>query len=336
MSDAPALPAPGAAARRRWQPRPEGYAALLMLGLIGSAGMFVANILPVLIAALREGLAYSARDAGFVGAANVYGTAIGGAVGALLMRRLPWRRTIAAALLALLALDLLSCFVPGFAALCALRFAHGLIGGLSVGFAFGVIGRTPDPDRAFGMLILVQFGLAGLCVMILPRLIAPFGAGAAYLGLAAISMLALLVLPLIPDYAPRPSAAGAPAARLRLSAGLLLAFASLFLFQATKSSLYSYIFGLGQWLRLDAGFLSTVLGIAAWSGALGALLVTVIGRRYGRLRPLGVVLPLTLAAYFALLTAGTVPAVFAVSELVTVVAWAFIAPYLFGLCAAFD
>lgn len=324
----------------RWRPRPGSYAALLMLGLIGSAGMFVANVLPVLIAALREGLAYPARDAGFIGAADVYGTALGGAVAALLVRRLPWWPAIAAALLALIALDLLSCFVSGFGPLCALRLAHGLVGGLSVGLGFSVIARTPDPDRAFGMLILVQFGLAGLCVMILPRLIAPLGAAAAFLGLAAVSLLALLALARVPEYAPirgRDAPAGTtPDARLRLSLPLLLALLSLFLFQAAKTGLYSYIFGLGRALQLGEGFLSAVLGIAAWAGSAGALLVAVVGLKYGRLRPLALAISLTLVAYLALLRLGSWPAVFAASEMVAVIAWAFIAPYLFGLCAAFD
>ena len=34
----------------------------------------------------------------------------------------------------------------------ALRSIHGLVGGLLVGTGMGVIGRTANPDRSFGML----------------------------------------------------------------------------------------------------------------------------------------------------------------------------------------
>lgn len=316
--------------------RARGLGPLLLLGLIATAGMFSANIMPVLVAALREGLGFSARQAGLVGAADVYGSAIGCAVAALLIRRLPWRAAAAAMLLLLVLIDALSPACRGFGLLLGLRLVHGLAGGISVGIGFSVIGRTPAPDRGFGVLMVLQFWLAGLAVMVLPRLAERLGPGVPFFGLALLGLLAVLALPLLPDYAAAPAAASAARSGAAPGAPLLLALGGLFLFQLTKMSLYSYLFGYGHALGLSTRFLSAVIGTSAWLGALGSLAVVLLGLRHGRSRPLAAMVLLAVAAYSAFLLGGGIAAVFALAEIGMAMVWAFVAPYLFGLCAAFD
>lgn len=318
------------------QPGPRGLAPLALLGLIGTAGMFSANIMPVLVSALREGLGFSAREAGLVGAADVYGAAAGCALAALLLRRLPWRSTAGTMLAVLVLIDAVSPACRGFGLLLGLRLLHGLAGGVSVGIGFSVIGRTPAPDRGFGVLMLLQFWLAGLAVMLLPHLAERFGPGLPFLGLALLGLLALLALPLVPDYAGVPAAISAPRSGTAISAPLLLALGGLFLFQLTKMSLYSYLFGYGHALGLSTRFLSLVVGASAWLGSLGSLAVVALGLRYGRARPLAAMVVLAVAAYLAFLLGGGIAAVFAAAEVGVAMVWAFVAPYLFGMCAAFD
>jgi predicted MFS family arabinose efflux permease len=314
----------------------EELAALVVLGVIATAGMFSANIMPVLVSALREGLHYSSRDAGLIGAADVYGAAFGCALAALLIRKMPWRVTAAAMLAAMIVLDGLSTQLGDFRNLLPLRLLHGLIGGVSVGIGFSVIGRTPSPDRGFGVLMLIQFWLAGSAVMLLPRLAAQMGPSAVFLALAGLSLLALVLLPLVPDYPERPAPALAPSAGARWNAPLLLGLLGLFLFQATKMSLYAYLFGFGRSLQLSTAFLSTVIGASAWLGSLGSLAVVALGLRYGRLRPLIVTIALAIAAYLSFLLCDGNPILFGMAEIGMAVVWAFVAPYLFGLCSAFD
>ena len=52
----------------------------------------------------------------------------------------------------------------------AMRFLHGSVGGMLVGVAYAVFARTRTPDRVFGMLLVIQYGLGGLGIMLLPRL----------------------------------------------------------------------------------------------------------------------------------------------------------------------
>src|SRR3546814_15921858 len=69
---------------------------------------------------------------------------------------------------------------------------------------------THAPDRAFGMLLLVQFGLGGLGVMFLPTLVPAFGTRILFLSLAALTACALAAIFAIPRLAdPTPVERGA-------------------------------------------------------------------------------------------------------------------------------
>jgi DHA1 family inner membrane transport protein len=182
---------------------PEGLLACVLLAFLATAGLFYVNIMPALVAGLIDGLGFTNRQAGFVGSANVYGAACGALIAVFLVRRLPWRRVEVVALTLLLALDLVSTQVTAAAPLIALRFVHGVVGGVSVGIGLAVIARTKIPDRAFGMLLTVQYGAGGLGIMFLPRLAHQFGPKVLFLALAGFTLVTLLMLPFLADYPPR-------------------------------------------------------------------------------------------------------------------------------------
>src|SRR3546814_16800550 len=91
------------------------------------------------------------------------------------VRRVRWRLTLLSLLSLLLLLDLGSLAILDPGTLTAMRALHGLVGGTAVGTAYSVMARKHSPDRAFGMLLLVLFGLGGLGVMFLPTLGSEFG-----------------------------------------------------------------------------------------------------------------------------------------------------------------
>ena len=80
---------------------PNGLTAALMLAFLATAGFFYVNIMAAIVSGLVDGLHFTARDAGRVGACNIYGAAAGAFFAVLLVRRVHWRRA-ALALLSLL------------------------------------------------------------------------------------------------------------------------------------------------------------------------------------------------------------------------------------------
>ena len=79
-----------------------------------------------------------------------------------------------------------------------LRFGHGFVGGMLVGIGFAVIARTSQADRPFGYLLLVQIGLGGLGLMVLPPLVPALGTGVLFAALIALHLVTLLMVPFLP------------------------------------------------------------------------------------------------------------------------------------------
>lgn len=309
--------------------------ASVLLSFLATAGLFYVNIMAALVDGLISGAGLTSKQAGLVVSANVYGAAVGALVAVFIIRRLLWRPTALSVLCGLIVVDLISTLIKAPELLIGLRFFHGLMGGLLVGVAFAVIARTKTPDRTFGMLLVVQFGLGGLGLMFLPRLVPVFGHGVLFLALAAFSAVTLAMTPFLGVYAPRPAPSPLAARAVTRWVPLILAFAAIFLFQAANMGLAAYIIGLGKAAGLGLGLITGTLGAANWIGALGSMLVVMIGVRFGRFWPLMAGLALTLGGTWAFHFSG-LPWIFLIANIGTAVTWAFVIPYLLGMCAAFD
>jgi predicted MFS family arabinose efflux permease len=310
--------------------------ACVLLAFLATAGLFYVNIMPALVAGLIDGLGFTNRQAGFVGSANVYGAACGALIAVFLVRRLPWRRVEVVALSLLLMLDLLSTQVTAATPLIALRFIHGVVGGVSVGIGLAVIARTKIPDRAFGMLLTVQYGAGGLGIMFLPRLAHQFGPKVLFLALAGFTLVTLLMLPFLADYPPRDRVAAAianPGGIRRRP--LVQTLVAVFLFQAANMGLSAFLFPLARHYGLADTFISNTLGVANWIGALGSIAVIWLAGRYGRTVPIAAVMILSVLGTAAFLKSD-LGVLFILANVVTAIGWSFLIPYFFGMCADFD
>lgn len=306
----------------------------MILALVATSGFFYVNLMPALVESLTGGLGFDSRQAGMVSAANVYGAAVGALLAVLLVRRAPWRRAATILLLALMVADLVSMRLTGPVALIIVRSLHGLAGGTLVGLTYGVIARIDAPERTFGILLGLQFGLGGLGVALLPGLVPAFGTKALFLTLVALSATSLLLLRRLPVFDRAPRTAAAPGAS-RTRGPVLLTLLALFLFQAANMGLYAFIIGLGRHYGLTLDYISPVLLASAWIGIAGAVGVAVVSTRYGRLLPVAGATVATALLTWMLLASGA-PAAFAVANIGIGVTWACVVPYLLGMAAEFD
>ena len=316
---------------------PDSMLARLLLAFLATAGLFYVNIMPALVDGLVEGLGFTNKEAGLVGSSNVYGAAVGALLIVFLISRINWRTAAWVFLSGLIIIDSVSIFIGDAQLLTALRFLHGLIGGMLVGTGFAVIARTHEPDRTFGMLLGVQYGLGGLGIMVIPPLVPDFGTPILFITLIGFSVITALMLPFIADYPIDTKSAGrsehqAPAIKLQPLSFTLLA---LFLFQAANMAVFAYIIGLGKSFGLDPAFITPVLGAASWVGVLGALLVVVFSTRYGRFFPVLTGMAVTLVATWLLHYSGS-PLAFIIANCAVGITWAFIIAYLLGMSAEFD
>ena len=135
--------------------QPDGLSARVALAVLMSAGILYASVGPVVVTGLALSEVFSSESAGYVLSVNMYGTAVGGLLIALLVRRVNWRITAAILLVALAAVDCLSAWFGVNAALYPLRFCHGLIGGALMGVTTSVVARTEIPERTFAIAIFI-------------------------------------------------------------------------------------------------------------------------------------------------------------------------------------
>jgi predicted MFS family arabinose efflux permease len=316
---------------------PNSIIARLFLAFLSTAGLFYVNIMPAIVSGLIEALGFTNQQAGSVASANMYGAAFGALLIVLFVRRMNWQLFSVVFLLGLISIDLGSMFVSQPATLVVIRFVHGFVGGMLVGTGFSVMARTEQPDRSFGMLLIVQFGLGGLGVMLIPGLVPHFGTTILFISLVAFSVVTLMMLPFLPDYQVDEIGSGKRAAEHNgvRKVPLALTLVSIFLFQAANMGLYAFIIGLGEYYGLELPFISGTLGIAAWLGLAGAGLVVVVSNRFGYLKSLSAGILLTVIGTWGFYYSDS-HWIWVSANCLVGITWAYTIAYLLGLMSRFD
>jgi predicted MFS family arabinose efflux permease len=314
---------------------PNGIWARIMLAFLATAGIFYINIMPAVVSGLKSGLAFSNQQAGFVSSANLYGAALGALAAVFLIKRINWRIWSFSLLIALLVIDGGCIFIENPTVMIAIRFIHGLVGGLLVGIGFGIISRTEEPDKTFGYLLFIQWGLGGLGLMYLPELVPHYGSSALFLSLMTFTLVTLFMLPFIPRYVVEDKVVDNSAAVSVAKKPIYLNLFAIFLFQAANMGLFAYMIGLGEAKGLTVSFMSPALGTASWIALIGAFLVIVIGTKYGRTLPL-IVSILVTALCSWLLHFSQSEEVYLIANIIIGITWAFALPYMFGICSELD
>ncbi|MEM9287148.1 MAG: MFS transporter [Pseudomonadota bacterium] len=320
--------------RRVWTVPPDSLLAAVFLAFLATAGLFYVNIMAAIVDGLVTGMGMSEAAAGNIGSANIYGAAAGALASVAVVKRAPWRPMAVASLIALIIIDILSIGIASPLPLLAMRLSHGLVGGFLVGVGFAVIARTANPDRSFGMLLFVQFGLGGLGVLFLPRLVPIYGTQALFLALAAFSLATLAMVPFLGRYEAK--AIGSDEKNgsvLLLPLGLTLL--AIFLFQAANMGLLAFIIRLGLSYGLERGYVSLALGLATWVALLGPLAVMVLGAKIGRVWPLIIGMAITLGGTGFFHLSGQ-PWAYLFANCATGITWGMVIAYLLAMTADFD
>ena len=318
---------------------PNGILARVILAFLTTAGIFYINIMPAVVNGLKEGLAFTSQQAGFVSSANLYGAAIGALSAVFLIKRIRWQRWSYVLLLALIAIDTLCIFITEPVTMIAIRAIHGLTGGLLVGIGFSIISRTSEADKTFGYLLLIQWALGGLGIMYLPSLVPDFGTSALFIALVTFTVVTLIMLPFLPHYLIEKSVTSLSdnqsTAPVVSRLPLLLNLFGIFLFQAANMGLFAYMISLGKADGLSIGFMSNALAVASWVALLGAFLVIIIGTKYGRTIPLVSAIFITALCSW-LLHFSSNEMIYLIANIIIGITWAFVLPYLFGICSELD
>ncbi|MCI2283981.1 MFS transporter [Colwellia sp. MSW7] len=269
----------------------------------------------------------------------MYGAAIGALSAVFLIKHICWQRWCYVLLLTLIVIDTSCIFITEPITMISIRAIHGLTGGLLVGIGFSIISRTSEADKTFGYLLLIQWGLGGLGIMFLPGLVPEYGTSALFASLVTFTIVTLIMLPFLPHYTIETLAKPTLGEQLNKQKSsylpLQLNLFGIFLFQAANMGLFAYMISLGKADGLSMEFMSNALGVASWVALIGAFLVIIIGTKYGRTIPLVIAIVLT-AFCSRLLHFSSSEMVYLMANIIIGITWAFVLPYLFGICSELD
>ncbi|WP_068547431.1 MFS transporter [Thalassotalea crassostreae] len=312
-----------------------GVMARIFLAFLTTAGIFYVNIMPAIIDGLKDGAGFTDQQAGFVGSANLYGAAFGALLAVFIIKKINWQRWSYALLVAILAIDFVCIYINSPTMMIAIRALHGITGGLLVGIGFGIISRTSEADKTFGYLLLIQWSLGGLGIMFLPGLVPEYGTAAMFISLMVFTVVTLMMLPFLGDYPIKNDEHKSTNTAKIKRLPLMLTLFAIFMFQGANMGLFAYVIGLAKAEGLMIDFISTSLGLASWIALFGAFLVIVIGTKYGRTVPIIAAIVLTAISTW-LLHFSESANVYLIANIIIGITWAFILPYLFGICSELD
>lgn len=312
------------------------FVAAILYSIVATAGLFYVNLGGAFLSAFVDGLGVERDLAGYIVSANKYGAAFGALLATFFVKKLQWRFVLRILFICLIVVDLISTQIKNPDTLILLRFLHGTIGGLSVGFGLSIIARTYNPDKIFGMLLVVQYSFGSIGIYAVPRMVETFGNGAVFGALIIFTIMAISILPFVPNVAKSNNeVSSSNIFNISIGKFLFLALVSLFLFQAANMGVADYAFELGKDIGLENNKISNILTIANILSISGGALVYLIGTKYGRTIPL--ILGISTSAIFTfLLHYSDNVSIYFIANTFTGIAWGFTIPYILGLCSTFD
>lgn len=226
-------------------------------------------------------------------------------------------------------------FAHDLDALAMVRLLNGIGTGLGYTCACVAVIGTPRIERTYAVLYGTPFVISGVGMALLPRLYASIGIDGAFYLMGAVNIAALVFLPFFPrtiDGA-APRSAGKVAAistGARVLTGLTLA--GLVIHYLFNSGIWAYFDRLGVAAGMTAERAGTILGPGMAASIVGMIAASVLGDRWGYLRPIYLGVAAIVASTLALLGTPS-ELVFGVGTALFNASISFVAPYMVAMLA---
>ena len=263
--------------------RTASLVALLLVATVTEA-MFL--LLPSFVGSLGDVLHLSATRTGLLASADLTGIALTTATAPWWLRRISWRRTVLASLLAFLLINLVCFAVHSFWPLLCLRVLAGLTAGVAYPIALVGVLDTTRAARNTGLMISLQvvFGAAGVYAIDAVRL--AWRLDAFYVFLSGWLLIALLVSARwYPDNPGDRPSTGRIAWRALAGRGMLVA-AGTGLYFLMIGAVWGYLEGIAREAGLSLEQTGTALSVGLVVSLCGSGAAAWLGLRFGRARPL--------------------------------------------------
>lgn len=206
------------------EPVPLSLANVASTLWLGSLGLLILGIQPVVLEPLVRFGRINEASLGSVATVEILAIAIGSVLGARLLRSFPARAVALAGLLPFAAANVAMHWLTGLVPLLLARAVSGLAGGMWVGLAIVAIARGRRPERLSAAFLVAQT-LIQLCLAALIPIAAQhlFPADVGFAGLALLGFAGIPVVRLLPQRLEPPRARGGQSVPIGTIAWIALA-----------------------------------------------------------------------------------------------------------------
>jgi len=250
---------------------------LFLLGWMMLTGIGTLQMQPVLGGALVDHWGLSLQQMGLLFGIELIAMAAGCLSAALAANQHDRRRICQAGLLILALGSCMSALQPVYGLLCLSRFISGFGGGVMQGivYATSVLRTNKDRTYAFTNTILLLWG--AVTIALVPQILPVVGIAGVFLTFPGMVLLTLPLTRLIPRTAPSAPTQASVGSGISLKPILLLTLFGLLF--GGHGVLWVYQERIGNMIGLDGASIGAILGLSVLSGAVGATMAGLIGRR---------------------------------------------------------
>lgn len=246
--------------------------------LIGTMGMLICGVQPVLLGSLVLEHRLSSAALGWAVTAEFVTLALGIWLAGTFWKPTRMRSRIALAAVLAIVADCLVVREHGTQVLIN-RALAGVPEGVLVWVTACMVARSPTPARMAGFFLTLQnVSQFAFAAILPPTLMHRYGADGGFVALAATAALALVATPFIPDsFAELPSSGG-HAGKLAYSPSVIACLVCVFLISAFSIGLFAYLGPLGAQAHLSEEMIGYAVAAVLCGSTLGSLLATALPR----------------------------------------------------------
>ena len=309
--------------------------SLVAANYLGSIGALTIVILPGIVGVIADSLQLGPAQVGLVMSADIITMAVAMGITAFVIHKCNWRVVAVAALAVLLAGTLLSIQADSYQSMVIARLIAGIGEGMSVSVAFAIFGGTRNPDRQFGIYLVVILSVAASMLYFIPALLA--SGGKAYVFavislLVAINFIFIHWLPVSHGEEHRSLIREEQSLPYELVG---LGLATVFLYFMAQGEAWAFMERIAADAGLPGQTIGNSLALSNIGGIAGALIAALVSIRFGRAWP--IIISAVISIYGLVLLLGDINTLsFGMATMCYLFAWNLTQPYFSGIMAELD
>jgi len=261
------------------------WSAVASAVIISSVGGFFYNAMPTFLGSLSESLGFDEQQLGFIASAFLFGAMFSATSGIFWMRRAGWKLSLLAAFV-LTTCAYVSClFTNSLFAIVILLFFAGCANGVFYSISLLSISDTRNTERNFGFCIVGGVLLAAVGLYAFPVVNRQWGFEGVIATLIAITSLVVIELPWFPDHGTKGTETKEGRA-LGPVYPVFIGIGAMCVLYLGLSGIWAFIGRIADTASIDSTDAGTALAIGMALGAVGAFLASIIGNRFGNVKPM--------------------------------------------------